>query len=58
MTERAGPRAGINEELLDVLVCPVDRGDLALENGDLVCRECGRRYPVIDGIPNMLVEEP
>lgn len=55
MTDRRDPLAGMNEELLDLLVCPVDRGELALEDGQLVCRECGRRYPVVDGIPNMLV---
>lgn len=58
MNDRSEPRAGMNEELLEVLVCPVDREDLSLEGGELVCRACGRRYPVIDGIPNMLVHAP
>jgi len=58
MNERRDPLDGLNRELLDVLVCPVDRGGLDLEDGHLVCRECGRRYPVVDGIPNMLVSQP
>ena len=26
-------------------------------NGDLVCPETGRKFPVTDGIPNMLLNE-
>lgn len=49
----------IDEQLAAILVCPVDKADLE-EDADtsrLVCTECGRRYPVRDGIPIMLVEE-
>jgi len=48
----------IDPTLAAVLVCPVDKADL-VEDVDaerLVCTECGRRYPVRDGIPTMLVE--
>ncbi len=44
-------------ELLDILVCPVDKSKVKLEGDRLVCTECGRRYPVRDGIPIMLEEE-
>lgn len=44
-------------ELVDLLVCPVDKQDLRLEGQELVCTSCGRRYPVEDGIPNMLVDD-
>jgi uncharacterized protein YbaR (Trm112 family)/SAM-dependent methyltransferase len=37
------------------LVCPVCRGRLS-GNGELVCGRCGRRYPVVDGIPRLLDE--
>jgi uncharacterized protein YbaR (Trm112 family) len=49
----------IDPELRELLVCPVDHGDLVddEEAERLVCRVCGRRYPVVDGIPVMLVEE-
>ena len=38
------------------LVCPVDKGALALEGGALVSA-AGRRYPIVDGMPVMLVED-
>ena len=49
----------IDATLAEVLVCPVDKGDLDqdLTERKLVCTECGRRYPVRDGIPIMLVEQ-
>lgn len=49
----------ISKELLDILVCPVDKADLALREKEsrLVCKACGRRYPIRDGIPIMLVDE-
>lgn len=49
----------VKQELMEVLVCPVDKGDLVeLEDENrLRCTECGRLYPVRDGIPVMLVDE-
>jgi uncharacterized protein YbaR (Trm112 family) len=49
----------ISPELAAVLVCPVDKAQLRedVEGSRLVCTGCGRRYPVRDGIPIMLVEE-
>ncbi|MBZ6493718.1 methytransferase partner Trm112 [Natrinema longum] len=54
----------MNESLLDILCCPLDKHDLELEDaeyddddvvgGDLVCTECGEAYPIEDGIPNLL----
>jgi len=38
------------------LVCPRDRGALTREGDALVCAE-GHRYPVVDGIPVLLVPE-
>jgi uncharacterized protein YbaR (Trm112 family) len=48
----------IDPSLAAVLVCTVDKADLVedVESQRLVCTECGRRYPVRDGIPTMLVE--
>ncbi|MCC5947675.1 MAG: Trm112 family protein [Nitriliruptoraceae bacterium] len=49
----------LDDRLLDILVCPACRG--AVEHKDrrhvILCTECGRRYPVREGIPVMLVEE-
>jgi uncharacterized protein YbaR (Trm112 family) len=47
----------ISSDLLEILVCPVDKQDVKLEGDHLVCTSCGRTYPIEDGIPNMLVEE-
>lgn len=57
--DRAGEsaRTGLNFDLFDLLVCPVDKHDLRLEDSSLVCSDCGRRYAIEDGIPNMLVED-
>lgn len=45
------------EWLLDILVCPADRGSLNLDSQTLICVVCGRRYPVRDGIPVMIPED-
>ena len=49
----------IDPLLAEILVCPVDQGDLDQDEAAsrLVCQICERRYPVTDGIPVMLVEE-
>jgi uncharacterized protein YbaR (Trm112 family) len=47
----------LDKELLDILACPACRADVRLEGDRLVCTSCGKRYPVRDGIPIMLVEE-
>ncbi len=49
----------LDPELLAILVCPNDRGDLDVREQEqvLVCRSCGYRYPIRDGIPVMLIDE-
>jgi uncharacterized protein YbaR (Trm112 family) len=49
----------LDKELLDILVCPNDRGDIEYREDEqvIVCLQCGYRYPVRDGIPVMLVDE-
>lgn len=49
----------IDERLAEILVCPVDKAALREDAAAmrLECTECGRRYPVREGIPVMLVEE-
>lgn len=49
----------IDPQLLEILICPACHGaieELESEKG-LACQECGRVYPVRDGIPVMLPEE-
>jgi uncharacterized protein YbaR (Trm112 family) len=42
---------------LEILACPVCKTTVKLEDGKLVCQECGRRYRIEDGIPIMLIDE-
>jgi len=57
--ERGQPAGStqLPEVLRDLLVCPVDHHDLRMEDSLLICTHCGRRYPIEDGIPNMLVPD-
>ncbi len=48
---------GIDDELLRILACPVDKSPVQLRGDLIVCTRCGRRYPIRDGIPIMLAEE-
>ncbi len=55
---------GMKRELMDILVCPVCKGELELtvkeENereivaGSLYCQKCDFHYPITDSIPNLL----
>lgn len=51
----------IPDDLLEILACPACDTRPPVrpsEDGNwLVCGTCGRRYPVNDGIPVMLVDE-
>ncbi|HOX35123.1 MAG TPA: methytransferase partner Trm112 [Methanoregulaceae archaeon] len=54
----------MKRKILDILCCPVCKGDLTLsvaeENereiieGVLTCAHCGVDYPIHEGIPNLL----
>lgn len=45
-------------DLLPHLACPCDKhGSLTLDNLELVATCCGRRFPVVDGIPVLLLSE-
>jgi uncharacterized protein YbaR (Trm112 family) len=49
----------VDRRLLEILVCPKCRGDLAYRESDeaLDCPTCRLRYHVRDGIPVMLIDE-
>ena len=47
----------VAKELLDILVCPLCKTDVRLECDRIVCIKCGRRYPIRDDIPVMLIDE-
>jgi len=46
----------IDTGVLAQLACPACHGDLHAEGSCLVCSACGRRYPIVDGIPALIVE--
>lgn len=47
----------IDKKLLEILACPLDKRPVILKEEYLICTECGRRYPIRDGIPVMLIDE-
>ena len=55
----------VSPDLLEILRCPADvrNGanagmlDLMRDGTWLVCRDCGRKYPIKNDIPIMLIEE-
>ncbi len=57
----------MKKELMDILVCPVCKGQLVLtvteENekeivsGSLYCAKCNVTYPIEETIPNLLPQE-
>ncbi len=38
------------------LACPACHGDLRQDEGRLICAACCRAYPIIDGIPVLIIE--
>ena len=49
----------LDAQLLEILVCPNDRGDLDYHEQEnfLECRTCHYKYPIRDDIPVMLIDE-
>lgn len=46
------------EDLIRLLRCPADKSELEhYPERLLVCKSCGRAYPIRDGVPVMLVDE-
>ncbi len=45
--------------LKEILACPECHGDVLIdeEKNRIKCKNCKRIYPIVDGIPVMLVEE-
>ncbi|MDY6834997.1 MAG: methytransferase partner Trm112 [Chloroflexota bacterium] len=57
----------MKKELMDILACPVCKGELQLDvsqeneqevvSGSLRCSKCEETYPIVDTIPNLLPPE-
>ena len=57
----------MKKKLLEILACPLCKGDLELETaeksdgeilaGRLTCVTCQQSYPISDGIPDLLPPE-
>lgn len=52
----------VSKELLEILRCPacVQEKEGLLDyvrDSWLVCQDCGRKYPIVDDIPVMLISE-
>ena len=57
----------MKKELVQILACPVCKGDLELKvnekegeeilRGSLYCSNCNYSYPIVDTIPNLLPPE-
>ena len=52
----------LSQELLEILRCPacVREKDGLLnfyKDSCLICQDCGRKYPVVEDIPVMLIDE-
>ncbi len=49
----------LNRELLDILACPKCKGKIELKADEsaFLCRACKLVYPVVDDIPNFIIEE-
>jgi hypothetical protein len=47
----------IDKELLEILACPACKAPVTQQGDRIVCTKCGRRYPIKNDIPAMLVDE-
>jgi len=49
----------MDKEIIEVLCCPDDKGDLTFDNNQncLVCKKCKRNFKIDNGIPIMLPKD-
>ncbi|HRZ40921.1 MAG TPA: Trm112 family protein [Candidatus Omnitrophota bacterium] len=47
----------MDRELLEILACPACHGAIAEQEKFLLCKGCGLRYRIEDGIAVLLIEE-
>ena len=54
--ESKNANLGNLKQWVEDLACPVCYCGLRFEPASVVCRECGRTYPVADGIPVLIAQ--
>lgn len=49
----------LSPDLLEILACPKCKGhvELAKDESGFACRACKLLYPIVDDVPNFLVDE-
>lgn len=53
--QKRTPRRAV--DLQAILACPACHGPVTLRPESVTCESCGRVYPVVNGLPRMLVDE-
>ena len=55
--ETSAGSTDVDASLLEILACPDDKQPIVKMEDKIVCTHCGKRYPIRDGIPVMLIDE-
>ena len=55
--ETSAGSTDVDTSLLEILACPEDKQPIVKMDDKIVCTQCGKRYPIRDGIPVMLMDE-
>lgn len=50
------PEANVDAALLELIVCPSCHAALSVEGSELACTGCDLVYPIVDGIPVLLID--
>jgi uncharacterized protein len=56
MSLKPNAKLKFDESVISRLACPACHGDLRLDSELLICASCCRAYPIVDGIPVLIVE--
>lgn len=46
----------LSPTLVELLACPACRGDIEAKESEVLCVECARRYPLVDGVPMLAAD--
>ncbi len=56
MVDKPAHPSSFDPATLTRLACPACYGDLGFQDARLQCVSCGRVYPIVNGIPVLIVE--